>query len=155
MNELLSLRIPSREQIEHLQSAMLELPQVELPTRHYFADGMYLREVERAAGTLIVGKVHRREHFYIVTRGCIIVWTETGMRHIKAGEIIVSKPGTKRATLAETDSTAITVHRVGARLCDEKHLERIETKLVEPDRAAVFDCRNRLIAGAGMKELPL
>lgn len=35
--------IPSREDIERLQAAMVSLPQLTLDTKHHFADGMYAR----------------------------------------------------------------------------------------------------------------
>ena len=59
--------LPSREQINILQSIMASMPQVDLSdhTKHHFADGMYIRELFRPAGTTIVGKVHKKEHFYI------------------------------------------------------------------------------------------
>ena len=76
--------------------AMMNLPQVQLQTAHFFADGMYARAVYRPAGTLIVGKVHKREHFYIVTKGSVQVSKDV----YRAGTVIVSKPGTKRAVLA-------------------------------------------------------
>ena len=56
-----------------LQAEMANLPQAELETRHYFADGMYARVLLRHAGTLIVGKIHKREHFYIITKGRVLV----------------------------------------------------------------------------------
>jgi hypothetical protein len=61
--------IVSRGTIESLQAVMSTMPQVELETEHYFADGMYARVLFRPKDTLIVGKVHRKEHFYIVAKG--------------------------------------------------------------------------------------
>ncbi len=126
--------------IERLKHAALELPQVELPTEHYFADGMYCRRLARAAGVLIVGKVHKREHFYIIAAGRVRVWCETdGARDYKAGDVIVSAPGSRRATYAIEDSVSITVHRTS-----ETDIERIEQELVEPDSESAFDAFNRI-----------
>ena len=55
--------VPTIEQIEKLQSEMVKMPQVELETEHYFSGGMYCRKLIRPAGTLIVGKVHKKDHF--------------------------------------------------------------------------------------------
>src|SRR6185369_9560089 len=102
---------PSRESVVRLQREMEKMPQVELPTEHHFADGMYCRSLFRPAGTLIVGKVHRKEHFYIVASGTIKVTTDDGVREITGPAVLVSSPGTKRAVLALTDATCMTVHR--------------------------------------------
>jgi quercetin dioxygenase-like cupin family protein len=129
----------SKEQIERLQSEMAAMPQAELVTEHSFSPGMYLRKVYRPAGTLIVGKVHKEPHFFLCAKGEIIAWTETGMRHLYAGDVVESKPGTKRVTLAVTDAIGITIHRT-----DKTDLDDIETELIEPDTAALFDSSNKL-----------
>jgi len=125
--------------IQRLQNAMLEMPQTELETVHYFADGMYARAVIRPKGTLIVGKVHKREHFYIVTKGSVEVASDSKTATYRAGDVIVSQPGTKRAVLALEDSICMTVHRT-----DKTDLDEIEKELVEEDSTALFDSRNRL-----------
>jgi quercetin dioxygenase-like cupin family protein len=129
----------SKEQIERLQSEMAAMPQAELVTEHSFSPGMYLRKVFRQAGTLIVGKVHKEPHFFLCAKGEIIAWTETGMRHLYAGDVVESKPGTKRVTLAVTDAIGITIHRT-----DKTDLDDIEAELIEPDTAALFDSSNKL-----------
>ena len=134
----------TKEQIERLQSQMAAMPQAELVTEHSFSPGMYLRKVFRPAGTLIVGKVHKEPHFFLCAKGEIIAWTEGGMKHLYAGDVLESKPGTKRVTLAVTDAIGITIHRT-----DKTNLDEIETELIEPDTAALFDSSNKL----KMKEL--
>ncbi len=129
----------SKEQIERLQTEMAAMPQAELVTEHSFSPGMYLRKVYRPAGTLIVGKVHKEPHFFLCAKGEIIAWTETGMRHLYAGDVVESKPGTKRVTLAVTDAIGITIH-----CTDKTNLDEIETELIEPDTAALFDSSNKL-----------
>jgi hypothetical protein len=130
---------PTREQIDRLQAEIVKMPQATLDTHHYFANGMYAREVHRPAGTLIVGKIHKHEHLFIVTKGQIIVWTENGMVRMTAPYVHVSKPGTKRVTLAEVDSSAMTVHRT-----DNTDLEEIEDEIIEAEENAMFDSNNIL-----------
>jgi hypothetical protein len=127
----------SREQIESLQAQMVTMPQAELVTEHQFSPGMYMRKLFRPAGTLIVGKVHKEPHFFLCAKGEIIAWTESGMKRLQAGDVIESKPGTKRVTLAVTDAIGITIHRT-----DKTDLDKIETELIEPDTTALFDARN-------------
>lgn len=128
-----------RDKVERLQDEMLKLPQAELVTNHYFADGMYAREVYRPAGCLIVGRVHKKEHFYIVTKGRIRVTTDDGVKEFVAPAVLISKPGTKRAVLALEDSVCMTVHRTM-----KKSLKNVERELVEPEPASPYGLGNKL-----------
>ena len=123
-----------------LQASLREMPQLELPTTHHFADGMYARVVARPAGALIVGRVHKKEHFYIVAAGRVAVTDgEEQAVEYPCGTVLVSKPGTKRAVLALEDSVCLTVHRT-----DKTTPEEIEAEVVETEENALFDARNQL-----------
>jgi quercetin dioxygenase-like cupin family protein len=139
MMELTEISIPTREQIEKLQAEMAVMPQAELVTDHYFSGGMYCRRVFRPAGTLIVGKVHKKDHLFLCAMGEIIAWTEGGMKRLNAGDVVESKAGTKRVTLAVSDAIGITFHRT-----NETDLDEIEKELIEPDELALFDSSNKI-----------
>lgn len=129
-----------RDKVLHLESVMRTMPQIELKTNHYFADGMYARELFRPAGTLIVGKVHKKEHFYIVLKGSVKVSMDDEVKVFTAPAVLVSKPGTKRAVLSLEDSICMTVHKT-----KKKNLYKIEEELIEEDKLAMFDSGNKLI----------
>jgi mannose-6-phosphate isomerase-like protein (cupin superfamily) len=117
-----------RERLHALQTEVRKLPQWEPETFHHWADGMYCRVVPRPAGVLIIGKVHKREHFYLVMQGTVVVTDGDGEpREITGPHVIVSHPGTKRAVYAKTDAVCCTVHRT-----DKRDLEELEAELVEP-----------------------
>ena len=137
MNDLELPNYVSREQVERLQEQMAVMPQAELVTEHQFSVGMYMRKLYRPAGTLIVGKVHKEPHFFLCAKGEIIAWTENGMKRLQAGDVVESKAGTKRVTLAVTDAIGITIHRT-----DKTDLDEIEAELIEPDTTALFDAKN-------------
>ena len=140
---------PSREQIEQLQAEMVKMPQADLQTEHYFSEsGLYCRKVFRPAGTLIVGKVHKHHHLFLCAMGEIIAWTENGMKRLQAGDVVESKPGTKRVTLAVTDAIGMTVHRT-----DKTDLDEIEAELVELDETSMFDSGNNLKICSELKSL--
>ena len=138
MNDLANL-IPSREQIEQLQAEMAQMPQYEAPTEHVFHGGMYCRQVWRPAGCLIVGKVHKKEHFYMVVSGTVKVTTDDGLQTITGPMLLCSKPGTKRAVFAETDALCMTFHRV-----DSNTVEDAESELVEDDPKSMFTIGNKI-----------
>lgn len=139
LNDLIENFVPNRDQIDQLQNEMVKMPQAELTTEHHFSPGMYMRKVFRPAGTLIVGKVHKEPHFFLCAMGEIVAWTEKGMITLRAGDVVESKPGTKRVTLAVTDAIGVTIHRT-----EKTDLDEIEAELIEPDTTALFDAHNQI-----------
>jgi hypothetical protein len=61
------------------------------------------------------------------------------MKTLRAGDVIESKPGTKRVTLALTDAIGITVHKT-----DKTDLDEIEAELIEPELVSLFDANNKI-----------
>lgn len=117
-----------RGKVAILETEMLKMPQVSMPLQHHFADGLYGRELFIPAGTVIVGKVHKREHLNFLVQGDITVWTEQGMKRLKAPAILKSYPGVKRVGLTHADTIWVTVHATDhAEGCD---LEELENDLV-------------------------
>ena len=130
-----TLHVPGaslREKIDTLEALMLREPQVEIEPVHYFAHGLYAREITIKAGTLLTGKIHRTEHLNIVSKGRIIVWTEDGMKEVAAPFTMVSRPGTKRVGYALEDTVWTTVHAT-----TETDLAKLEAELIAPTRAAL------------------
>lgn len=132
--------VPMRARVEALQAELAKLPQFEPETQHYFHAGMYCRSVFRPAGVLVVGKVHKKEHFYVVASGTVAVTTDSGMQEITGPAVLLSQPGTKRAVLALTDATCLTFHVTTAQTP-----EAAEIELVEADSLARLDAHNKLI----------
>ena len=127
--------------VAKLQDAMGRLPQIEMVTRHHFCDGLYLRELEQPAMSVVVGKIHKREHYLIVLRGRIAIRQGEDTRTLEAGAIVKSEAGTKRAILAVEDSVYMTVHPNPENM---ESLGKIEDELIIPEAASLFDARNKL-----------
>jgi quercetin dioxygenase-like cupin family protein len=128
-----------RSKVLALEDALRSLPQVELETKHYFAQGMYCRAMELKAGTSIVGKVHKSEHFFILAKGKLAVTVDEKVTVLESPAILVSGPGVKRAGHAIEDCLCLNIHRT-----DKVDLNEIEEELIEPDPMALFDARNQL-----------
>ena len=128
-----------REKVTALQTELSKMPQYEPVTKHTFHGGMYCREVWREAGVLIVSKVHKKEHFYLIAFGTVAITTDDGVRLVTGPELICTKPGTKRAVYAETDALCMTFHRV-----ESTTVEDAEAELVEPDETAMLGFDNKL-----------
>lgn len=128
--------------VKRIKSVMQSMQNIELPTTHHFAGGMYARVVARPAGATVAGAIHKHEHFYIVTKGRVLV--TDGMspaKEYQAGDVIVSQPGTERIVYAVEDSICMTVHKT-----DKTDLAQIEEELVEPDVNSPFTIGNKLKA---------
>jgi uncharacterized cupin superfamily protein len=128
-----------RDRVSRLQEELLKLPQYEPETKHYFHGGMYCREVWRQAGVLVVGKVHKKEHFYLIVNGTVSITTDEGVQRITGPRLLKCTPGTKRAVYAETEALCMTFHVV-----DAQTVEAAEQELVEPDAAETYAPGNRL-----------
>ncbi|MFC5550721.1 hypothetical protein [Massilia aerilata] len=128
-----------RQKVDRLQQEVSKLPQYEPATKHYFHAGMYCREVWRHAGVLVIGKVHKKEHFYLIVSGTVVVTTDDGVQRITGPQLLMCKPGTKRAVYSETDALCMTFHVVEA-----DTVEDAEEELVEPDEEDMYEPGNRL-----------
>lgn len=121
------------QDIQRLKEEMLKLEQADLPTTHLWADGMYMRILPRPATCTIVGKVHKKRHFYVVVKGKVTIVSNGSRKTVKAPAYFVCEPGTQRAVYAHEDSICLTVHRT-----DKLDLEGVEADLVEPDPASPY-----------------
>lgn len=117
--------IVERERLQKFEELNLQLPQVDLQTRHYQASGLYAREIFIPAGTALTGAAHKTEHLNICD-GDITVWTEDGLRRITGHLVMVSRPGTKRAGFAHADTWWTTIHAT-----TETDIEKIEDELTD------------------------
>lgn len=116
-----------RNRVEALQAELCKLPQYEPETKHTFHAGMYCREVWRQAGALVVGKVHKKEHFYLIVSGTVAITTDDGVQSITGPQLLCSTPGTKRAVYAETDALCMTFHVVDAKTVEDAEIELVES----------------------------
>lgn len=119
--------------MRRLQAEVSKLPQYEPKTRHFFHGGMYCREVWRDAGVLVIGKVHRKEHFYVIVTGRVRIERE----EFGPGSLILSKPGTKRAVYSLAPTLCMTFHRT-----DATTVEEAERELVEEDPESMYGLGN-------------
>lgn len=122
-----------RDDIFNLQESMLDVvasgvKEIDPEVNHFFAPGMYGREMTILAGTAIVGKIHKHSHINIISKGTIDVVTEFGKARYVGPVTFVSDPGTKRCVYAITDTIWTTIHAT-----DETDLDKIEKEVIAED----------------------
>lgn len=115
--------------VRDVQQQLSKSPdQIDVPVQHHFAPGVYMRQMDAAAGTLVVSKMHRTEHMNILLKGSLTVATEDGIQLMTAPCVLKSMPGTKRIGYFHEDSSWITVHPTS-----DTDLEKIEQQVIVPD----------------------
>ena len=92
---------------------------------HYFAPGVYAREMWMPKDCLITGKIHKTEHLNIISQGRVSVSNKGKSVTMEAPTTFVSPVGTKRAIYAHEDSTWTTIHAT-----DLKDINEIEAEII-------------------------
>lgn len=123
-------KMPTRKEMHSLQMALSQMPQISLKAKHRFAGGVYLRELEIPAGNVVLGKIHKHEHFVILAEGACRINTDEGMQDIVAPHVWISKAGDQRALYTYEHCTFLTVHENTA---DIRDIDELEDSLVEND----------------------
>lgn len=115
-----------RGKIMQLESLMLADTenQVHIEPKHYFAPGIYSREIFIPKGVTLTGLIHKTEHLCVLSMGEVSVLTDEGMKRIKASTVVHSMPGIKRVLYAHEDSVWINFHHNPT---NETDLEKIES----------------------------
>jgi quercetin dioxygenase-like cupin family protein len=125
----------TRDDVLRLEGEISKLPQVDCPVRHFFAPGIYGREMTIPAGVVLTGAVHRHEHLCTVSKGRIAVSTDEGMKELCAGATIVSAPGAKRVGYAIEETVWITYH---PNPTNERDIDKLMAEIIEDDPAALM-----------------
>ena len=98
--------------VDLIQSAFMQLPQVEMPVRHLFTPGLYTREIFMPAGVFVISRVHKKQHPYVISKGACSVWVDgVGVRVLRAPFTGITQPGTRRI-LCILEDTVWTTHHV-------------------------------------------
>jgi hypothetical protein len=97
---------------------------------HLFIPGWYIRVLTLAAGTTVVGKIHRHAHPMAILAGRAEVADGHTAAILSAGYHGVSQPGVKRAVHCLEDTIFMTIH---ANPTDTRDLAAIEAEHIEPE----------------------
>jgi hypothetical protein len=93
-----------------LEAACKKQEQCEVVIQHFFASGIYAREMYLPKGVLIVGKIHKFDNICIISKGKVRVVTDQGTEVLEAPTTLIGKAGVKRVILALEDTVWTTFH---------------------------------------------
>jgi hypothetical protein len=116
--------------MDRIRDALSTRPQVSTEATHYFADGLYARELVIPKDVMVVGKIHRTGHINILLQGVVDIMTSVGVERYVAPAVIVSKAGEQKIAHAIEEATWVTIHAT-----TETDIDKIEQQLVTTDLA--------------------
>jgi hypothetical protein len=111
MNTLEKMPTINAGQVDRLQYELGKLPQCDMPLTHSFIPGFYVRQIFMPKGAIVISRIHKTTHPFVVTKGHAAVMDEAGyVEQIKAGHVGITTPGTRRVLFIHEDSIWTTFH---------------------------------------------
>tara|TARA_B110000285_G_scaffold162045_1_gene180992 strand:+ start:3194 stop:3655 length:462 start_codon:yes stop_codon:yes gene_type:complete len=106
----------------------LSIPEIpEIPIKHFFADQVYIRQMNMSADQFVVGAVHNHLHVWFLLTGKVsIIEDDETIDHV-APCFTISKPGIQRVIYAHEDSIFINIHKNPENL---KNIDDLEKEIV-------------------------
>ena len=97
-----SHELTSEDGILNVVGNMLEMEQADCPVTHHFGAGVYMREINIAAGVFSIGHNQKKEHLNFMVKGEVLMFKDDGsVETLKAPMIFTSQPGRKVGLIIE------------------------------------------------------
>ena len=113
MNPLIALLNSPTTSIEELVDKVRPYDKrTELPMSHFFGDNLYVRQAVYPKGTLIVGRIHKFDHVFMLLSGKITVWTRDGKTTLTGPCIFESKAGVQRIGYVHQNAVCLNMHGI-------------------------------------------
>ena len=97
------------------------------PLKHTFADGIYIRQMDMKAGSMVVGAIHNHLHVWFLLTGYLTVATEENIEEFVAPCYVLATPGAKRVIYAMEDSIFVNIHKNPKNI---KNIKKLEDEIV-------------------------
>jgi len=117
-----------KEKVAALVKEFSKHPQSDLPLKHYFAPHVYIREIFMPAGSIVIGKIHKTEHFNIIQRGRVSLIGEGDTKELIGPVTFTSQAGVQKVLYIHEDTVWSTVH-----VTDETDTDKLHELLTEPE----------------------
>jgi len=104
----------------YIEDLMQILPNpVKLKHNNIIGDGVYLRELTVPKGTLLIGHTHKNSHLFVVLKGKAKIITTYENLIVKQGDILKTKPYTKKIGIVYEDSSFLNIYKNPDNLTEE------------------------------------
>ena len=131
------ITLSKREQIQSLQELLINnadgkniegngkeiIHSDNFPLKHTFADGIYVRQMDMNANSMVVGAIHNHLHVWFLLTGHLAVVTEDTTEEFIAPCYVLATPGSKRVIYAIEDSIFVNIHKNPNNIKNIKKLE--------------------------------
>lgn len=102
---------PIQGKVDRLQYELGKFPQIEMPLTHRFTPGLYIREILMPKGAIVISRIHKTTHPFVVSKGRAAVMDEHGrVTQISAPHTGITQPGTRRVLFIHEDCIWTTFH---------------------------------------------
>lgn len=100
------------DKIDQFEAIMLTShPTTEMPLKHFFLPGMYIRTILMYSEQWITSMVHNTVHPFFIRRGKVSVFSEMlGEELVEIGHMGVTTPGTRRILYIHEETEWATQH---------------------------------------------
>lgn len=111
----MTTQIDIRQPVDQLEKIFLSMPPMDCPVRHYFGDGIYMREVTMPADSFVIGHAQKFEtlNFLVKGSGALINPDGTSVT-VKAPFMWKAPPGRKLGYCAE-ESVLVNIYETDVR----------------------------------------
>lgn len=122
------------EHLEKFEEFLFSLDQLDVPTFHYFDDGIYIREIHAKADTVLIGHMHTRSCLNIMSKGKVLTIVNGEVAEFKANCTVRSGALTRKASIVVEDMVWSTIHanpdnETDIAKLEERHLIKSPTYL--------------------------
>ena len=104
-----------------------------VPLKHFFADGIYVRQMSINKGVAVIGAIHNHQHVWFLLTGHLTISCNNEVQDYEAPCYVVSEPGSQRIIYANEDSIFVNIHKNPTNTQDLKELEKDIVSLTEED----------------------
>jgi hypothetical protein len=119
--------------VDELELLLRSLPQADCPLDHTFTDGLYVRTIFMKEDNVVVSKIHRTQHPFVISKGAAYVRVnKEEWQLLEAPYLGVTEPNTRRVLIILKDCIWTTFHRLVEGEQPENDSE--EAKLIATDK---------------------
>jgi hypothetical protein len=103
---------------------------------------VYLREIAMQADSIVIGRIHKTQHFNVLLTGaCLIAHADGTTQELRAPMTFVSEAGVQKVLYILEDMQWQTIHPT-----EETDLAKLDEMLVEPVPQDILEQRMRALA---------
>ena len=137
----------TNDNIDQLESLMMDYPKVDCPLVHRFTPGMYIREILMPAGSMVTSMIHKTTHPFFILKGKVSVYSENdGVQVLEAPYVGITTPNTRRVLYIHEDVVWATCHATDIKPEDDSEEAVIKAvRLIE--EAIIETHENQLLGG--------